>query len=177
MRAAIRNDVKQMQLLIEQGTNLTESDSSGWTALMYAAASGHSEPVQMLLRAGADPNQASPRGDTALMASAFRRAIDEDLVRAGANINAQNRDGVTVLMILAGQGEIDEVDAALKAGADPSLKDTQHQSALDYLRAADCGKSQIRDKVLTWMSSEGCGQFDEDEFRKGVQLLTPARHP
>lgn len=174
MRAAIRNNVNQMQLLIEQGSNLFESDSSGWTALMYAAASGHSEPVQMLLGAGANPNQASPHGDTALMASAFRRTIDEDLLRAGANINAQNHDGVTVLMILAGKGETDEVDAALKAGADPSLKDTQGRTALDYLRLGDCGKSPIRDEVLTWMSSEGCGQLDEDDFRKGIQLLTPA---
>src|SRR5208282_6570219 len=102
-------------------------------------------PVQLLLGMGADPNQKSAIGDTALMASASRGAFDDDLVKAGAKINAQNSAGVTALMILAAKGEADEIRDALKAGANASLKDAKGRTALDYLRLANCGKNPIRD--------------------------------
>jgi ankyrin repeat protein len=49
MRAATRSDVAKMKLLIKEGTKVSDADSSGWTALMYAAAAESSEPVRVLL--------------------------------------------------------------------------------------------------------------------------------
>jgi hypothetical protein len=55
IHAASRGDVVELRRLLATGMNVNEADASGWSALMYAAGSGHSEPVQLLLHAGANP--------------------------------------------------------------------------------------------------------------------------
>jgi uncharacterized protein len=173
MKAAAKGDVDAMKEVLSTNPEVDATDNSGWTALMYATVSGHSEPVQLLLKSGANPNHQSPNGDTALMASAISRSFDQDLARAGANVNAKNSAGTTVLMILAAEGEDDEVRDALNAGADATLKDTKGRTALDYLRLANCGKSPLPH----WSVSSGghCDQLDEDDVRQAAVLLKTAR--
>jgi ankyrin repeat protein len=173
MRAAEHADVDKMRVLLKEGARVSDTDASGWTPLMYAAASSSSPPVQLLLQTGADPNQKSLTGDTALMASAITGAFDDDLVRAGANVNAQNSAGVTALMMLAAKGEADEIRDALKAGANAFLKDAKGRTALDYLRLANCGKSPIRDEASRWVTyGKGkCRALDEDDFKQAEKLL------
>lgn len=174
MRAAIKADINSIKRSIARGDEIDAVDSSGWTALMYAAASSHSEPVQLLLKAGANPNHKSFAGDTPLMASAIARQFDEDLWRGGAEINAKNGDGVSALMILAARGEADEVKAAINAGADAYAKDAQGRTPLDYLRLANCGKSPI----IEWHTFETggkCDQLDEDEVKQVASLLKSAK--
>ncbi len=156
MKAAGKADVEAIKEAIARGDPIDEVDSSGWTALMYAAASSHSEPVQILLKAGANPNHRSLIGDTPLMTSAIARQFDEDLWRGGAEINAKNSDGVSALMILAASGDGDEVKAALVDGADAGAKDARGRSSLGYLRLTNCGKSPI----VAWHTSETGGQCD-----------------
>jgi TonB family protein len=174
MRAAAKADVNSIQEAIARGDVIDAVDSSGWTALMYAAASSHSEPVQLLLKAGANPNHKSFAGDTPLMASAIARQFDEDLWRGGAEINAKNIDGVTALMILAARGEADEVKAALNAGADAFAKDAKRRSPLDYLRLANCGKSPIIESH-TFDTGGKCDQLDEHEVKQISSLLRNAK--
>jgi TonB family protein len=102
MLAAARDEVDKDKLktLIAAGGDLKLTDASGWSALMYASSVSSDYPVQMLLKAGADPNQSSPHGDTPLMVNALSGYWNNDLVKAGANVNAQNKDGQTALMIL-----------------------------------------------------------------------------
>jgi ankyrin repeat protein len=139
MKAAARADVGTIKKLLKSGTDVDATDSSGWTALLYAAVSLHSEPVELLLASGANPNHNSFSGDTPLMAAAISRSFNVDLARSGADINAKNSSGITASMILAAEGEGDEVEGALKTGADPCLKDAHGRTALDYLRLANCG--------------------------------------
>jgi TonB family protein len=174
MRAAIKADINSIKQAIARGDEIEAVDSSGWTALMYAAASSHSEPVQLLLKRGANPNHKSFAGDTPLMASAIARQFDEDLWRGGAEINAKNGDGVSALMILAARGEADEVKAAINAGADAYAKDAKGRTPLDYLRLANCGKSPI----IEWHTFETggkCDQLDEDEVKQVASLLKSAK--
>lgn len=179
MRAAEHGDVDKMRALLKEGARVSDTDASGWTPLMYAAASSSSPPVQLLLGMGADPNEKSLIGDTALMASAMRGEFDDDLVKAGANLNAQDSAGVTALMILAAKGEADEIRDALKAGANASLKDAKGRTALDYLRLANCGKSPIRDEGSRWViyGKGKCRALDADDFRRAEKLLTVAVIP
>jgi TonB family protein len=172
MRAAAKADVNSINEAIARGDDIDAVDSSGWTALMYAAASSHSEPVQLLLKAGANPNHKSFAGDTPLIASAIARQFDEDLLQGGAEINAKNADGVSALMILAATGEADEVKAAINAGADAFAKDAKGRSALDYLRLANCGKSPI----VEWHTSEISGKCNRlDEVKQVASLLRNAK--
>ena len=46
--------------------NIVPNDHSGWTALMAAAARGHTNTVALLLQNGADPNIRSKDGRTAI---------------------------------------------------------------------------------------------------------------
>jgi ankyrin repeat protein len=180
MKAAAEGNVGAMkQILMTSPPDIDAPDSSGWTALMYAAASGHSEPVQLLLKSGANPNHKSPNGDTPLMASAISQLFDENVARAGADLNARNSIGTTALMILAAEGEADEVRDALKVGADATVRDFKGRTALDYLRLANCGKSPVPRRSNT--TGGNCDQLDEDEVRQIGTLLktakrTPTRH-
>jgi TonB family protein len=175
MLAAARKEVDKLKALIDTGGNVNETDASGWSVLMYAARSSSSFPVQMLLKAGADPNQSSPHGDTPLMVSCLDGLWDDDLVKAGANVNAQNRDGQTALMMLATRDEVDEIRDALNAGSDASLKDKKGRTALDYLRLASCGKSPLYDPVTDDISGfRKCTAFPEDELRAAEKLLEDA---
>ena len=45
-----------MQLLIDAGINLDNQNDNGVTVLMYAASSGKTEAVKLLLEAGANPD-------------------------------------------------------------------------------------------------------------------------
>jgi len=174
MRAAARADTESMKAALVKGAAVDAADSSGWTALMYAAAGYNSMPVQLLLKAGADPNHVSPRGDTPLMASAIGGQFDEDLFHAGAKINAKNSEGVTTLMILAAKGEADDVKSALEAGADAIAKDVKGRSALDYLQLANCGKSPIIERH-TFETGEGCDHLDKDDVHVVARLLKTAK--
>jgi TonB family protein len=170
MRAAARPDASALKAVLAGAQNIDAVDSSGWTALMYAAASSNSEPVQLFLKAGANPNHRSFTGDTPIMASAVARDFDEDLWRGGADVNAKNVDGVSALMILAAKGDADAVKAALNAGADPSAKDMKGRSPADYLRLANCGKSPIEEWHEFSVGAK-CGSLDEDEVRQIASLL------
>ena len=172
MKAAARADVGTIKKLLKSGTDVDATDSSGWTALMYAAVSSHSEPVELLVASGANPNHNSFSGNTPLMAAAISRSFNVDLARSGADINAKNSSGITALMILAAEGEGDEVEGALKAGADPSLKDAQGRTTLDYLRLANCGKSPVPERRN--MSGGKCDYLDEDGVQQVAMLLKTA---
>jgi ankyrin repeat protein len=174
MKAAAEANLSTIKEVLTSGGDVDATDASGWTALMYAAASGHSEPVELLLAAKANPNHRSLNGDTPLMASAISRLFDEDLVHAGADLNAKNSDGTTALMILAAAGEADEVRDALKAGADATLKDTTGRTAQDYLRLANCGKSPVPE-YTAFATGEKCDHLDQDDVREVLTLLKAAK--
>jgi ankyrin repeat protein len=177
MQAAAWKDAERLKTLIAEGADLSQTDSSGWSALMYAASVASDFPVQILLKAGADPNQSSPHGDTPLMASAMAGFWDRDLVKAGALINAKNKDGQTVLMILASRAEVDGIREALQAGADASLRDAQGRTGLDYLRLASCGKSPLYDPITdSNYSFTKCTALGAKDVRSAEKILKAAIH-
>jgi hypothetical protein len=140
---------------------------------MYAETTTSSDSVSLLLKAGANPNHKSFKGDTPLMVSAMSQLFDGDLAEAGANVNAANSDGTTVLMILAAKGEGDEVRDALKAGADASLRDNNGRTALDYLYLANCGKNPLHEWEFS--TGGGCDHLDKDDIREVTAFLKAAK--
>lgn len=172
MRAAIHGRVP-VQMLIASGVPIDEVDSSGWTALMYAAASHYGYATDLLFQFGADLKHVSPYGDTVLMADALDGTVDLDWKSAG-NVNSQNRDGVTALMLLANRAEPDEIKAALKAGADATVRDNQGHMALDYLETTQCGHTLVRgEKHWMWITRDPPCPFKGDAA-KSRKLLQNA---
>ncbi|ABF41102.1 outer membrane transport energization protein TonB [Candidatus Koribacter versatilis Ellin345] len=184
----------RVKQLIAAGENLSAADASGWTPLMYATQCGN-DTEKRLLKAGADPNQSSYRGDTALMVRALQGYLDEDLLRAGANINLQDNDGRTILMFLASQGS-GEIEYAIEAGANSTMKDTRGLTAFDYLKIANCRANPMvqgleaipapappTQEVDEKDSSEetSCNPFPDEWMTKALQQLSapydPLRRP
>jgi len=178
MDAAYSGDKAAMQSAFAAGDKLTDVDTSGWTALMYAAGSYGNSGESELLRSGADVNARSKRGETALMAAAATGMADEDIIHAGADVNATNDVGMTALMLLAQRGRSNEIGALLSAGADPRKRDVAGRSALDYLNAAFCGRPIVKKVDPPGMMEGGVTNprcnFHGDEYHKSKRLLSKA---
>lgn len=176
MDAAHSGDKVGFRVAMAAGDKLTDVDGSGWTPLMYAAGSYGDSLEGELLKAGANVNARSKRGETTLMASAVTGMADEDLLDAGADVNAVNDVGMTALMLLTQRSNPNEIATLITAGADARKKDAAGRTALDYLNAANCGRPIVKQKDPEWMTIgySRCNALDQDDYQKSKQLLTKA---
>src|SRR5215210_2605066 len=69
----------------------------------FPAANGSVETLEVVLRAGAEPDSVDRTGLTPLMCAAFmdRAMVAERLIKAGASIEARDEKGYTALMFAA----------------------------------------------------------------------------
>ena len=127
-------------------------DSSGKTALMYAAESGDLDVINVLLQFGeltlqeTDPQwraivksaniEATDyyRGKTALFFAATSLQVDvvKRLVEQGANIEATDYEGRTVLLDAVVAGDLENINLLLRSGANIHATDSQERSLLFY---------------------------------------------
>lgn len=97
------------------------NEEAGGTALVLAAAAGHTAAVELLLKAGADIDAVDERGWTGLMRAAYFGKTDTVrlLIASGADVNAREKyAGATALHFAARQSQSDTVRMLLDAGAD-----------------------------------------------------------
>ena len=89
---------------------------------MIAAESGHHLCVEVLLKAGADPNKAGNKGETALMLAAQNGhdVCARVLLYAGANVEHALDDGFNSLLYAAENGHEQVARVLLEAKADPN---------------------------------------------------------
>jgi hypothetical protein len=106
LESARQGDLLSVQRLLAEGASITESDSSGMTALLLGAAYGHLRTVQFLLAAGARITEKDGLGRTALLLGA---RSDLGMVRwllidGGARITEMDRRGEDVWSLLKLRG-------------------------------------------------------------------------
>ncbi len=92
--------IKAMQAIMESGElDVDSRDSDGWTALMYAAKSGHDDIIQLLLDAGATVDIENDAKETALhLASTYGRTqVVRLLLEADADFTVVDASGRTPL--------------------------------------------------------------------------------
>ena len=98
--AAKVGDVAAIEQYLASGTAVDAlNPEHGGTPLMWAAASGKTEAIELLIRRGADVNAVTRDGGTSLHAAAFlghETAVDV-LIQNGAKVNAMNEQGSTAL--------------------------------------------------------------------------------
>ena len=82
----------------------------GDTPLMTAAWQGHTDCVEVMVKAGADVNlrsySSSNKGDTALVGAAWNSKVINLLLKAGADVNVAGDGGKTPLMHASCDGNV-----------------------------------------------------------------------
>lgn len=139
--------VAVVQRLVDEGARVDAKPGTDVeTPLMRAAA--RADAISILLRAGADPQRRNGFGKTALMHAVAEknRAGVEALLAAQADAKAATypdphksctalKAGSRSVLIYAAWQSTPEIAAALLgAGADPAARDSNGESALDYLK-------------------------------------------
>lgn len=116
-RLAQLGDVGGVTTLLHFGVNPAATvrrwpGDDGWTAMMAAAANGHTAVVERLLAAGAPVDQRNDAGRTALGFAAFygRAQTVVVLLNAGADPNAADRVGLTPRRLAQAGGEPVTID-------------------------------------------------------------------
>jgi uncharacterized protein len=160
MAAARTGDIESLQVLLEAGADVNAIDGlQHQTALMWATAEGHEAAVDLLLKAGADPNlkariseltKRSTRTDfpsggfTALMWAARdgNDAIVRRLIESGADVRLTNGDGASAMMLAIVNDRFDMAAALLALGADPN------DGSLYYA-------IEMRDAPTDWRARDG----------------------
>ena len=92
---------------------------------MFSCLNGHELCAPALLEAGADPNEVTDKGFTALILSGQNGhgQCARALLEAGADLEAENNNQVTALNAACYGGHEECALALLHAGANPDVKD------------------------------------------------------
>ena len=102
MIAARTGNPQVVRLLVEHGAKVDAVESrKGQDALMWAAAEGHAEAVEILLKAGAKPNTASKAGFSPLIFASENGDMKTaaSLIAAGADVNYAVPAGMNALVM------------------------------------------------------------------------------
>ena len=120
--AAFNGDVELAQPLLYAGANVAATTRLGaYTPLYLASKHGNDAIVEMLLKAGSDPQKASVAGITPLMmaASSGKANVVEMLIDAGAELDVTETErGQTAIAFAAAFNRPDAIRALAGAGAD-----------------------------------------------------------
>ncbi|XP_064471418.1 ankyrin repeat and SAM domain-containing protein 3-like isoform X2 [Ornithodoros turicata] len=109
-----------------------------WTPLMYAACSGYSEILELLLRYGTDVNAVNIQGQTATVLAAMYGNKDTVhlLLKFGADREVRDTEGHTALFHAVAHGHSAVVQTLLDAGANVNCVDKSGVSPLTIACAA-----------------------------------------
>jgi ankyrin repeat protein len=134
--AAVFGFQDQVKALLQKDPNLVRAaDKLGFTALHGVVGEDQPAMAEFLIRNGADVHAVNDLGMTPLHI-AQQAAMVGILIRHGAKVNARSKQGWTPLHVQAQEGEdtgsVEVMEALLKAGADPNLRDDTGRTPLDY---------------------------------------------
>ena len=146
--ARLYNDRKKaVQAVIDVGADVNATNHENQTALLLACEKGHTNIINVLRNAGADPNIADIVGNTCLHYAARRYYNGKEAVQAvidlGADVNATNHENETALLLACEKGNTNIINALRNAGADPNIADIVGNTCLHYAarKYYDSGKA------------------------------------
>ncbi len=138
--AAVLGDYDSVRILLHFHANQNALDRLTGSALKGAAFSGNAKLVELLLKAGANPNGVDDNLETPLMA-ADNAACAQILIRNRCNIEAYNVDGMRALHAFCEKGLVDGVRLLLKSHAKVNARDKYGNTPLMYVCWLERGSS------------------------------------
>ena len=119
-QAIVDGDVKQVQLLIEGGADISAQNRMGWTPLHTAVRNRKQDVVKLLIEKGADVNSTGGVGRMPLHFAVETRQIEvvELLITKGADINAMDGRGGNALSLAQKNSFTEITELLLKHGAE-----------------------------------------------------------
>lgn len=134
-------------LLTQRSVRVNDRNVQGETPLMIAAIRGQVGIAEQLIRRGAEVNMPgwTPLHYAASRAEPDSTAMVRLLLEHHAYIDAESPNRSTPLMLAAMYGHRDLVPLLLQEGADPSLRNEQGLTAVDFARRAD--RDDLADQI------------------------------
>uniref|UniRef100_M4BUN4 Palmitoyltransferase n=1 Tax=Hyaloperonospora arabidopsidis (strain Emoy2) TaxID=559515 RepID=M4BUN4_HYAAE len=149
--------------LIDSGASVDAVNSSGMTAMHYAASTGNAAFVSLLVSRGADVNQTDSRGATALHWAVFEGFQYTAMLLVGYKANQKICDSEkqTPLMIACALGDAFLAKQLVVEGAPVNARDKHGRTAMDIARqgahydTASALKAGASDRLVAWASHRG----------------------
>jgi uncharacterized protein len=152
---ALREDSLKVAnfLLTQRSVKVELRNPQGESPLMIAAIKGHLGPAERLIQRGAEVNKTgwTPLHYAASRAEPDSVAMVRLLLEHHAYIDAESPNRSTPLMLAAMYGHADVARLLLEEGADPSLRNEQGLTAVDFARRAERG--DLADLIAARMRS------------------------
>ena len=147
---AVQGDCSKeiLQATIDHGADVNSTNMNGETALLVACKNGNIDAIDVLLNAGADPNNANAKDETCIHHAVFKDCSKETLqaiIDHGADVcSATNENNLTAFMIACQKGNINALNVLLNAGADRSIVDTKGETWIHYAVREGCSKETLQ---------------------------------
>ena len=116
-----------LQAIISHGADVNATDKNGRTALSCASGRGNADAIDVLLKAGADPNIRDGVGDTCLHESALGQ-FAESSINDCTDVNVTNITNQSALVLVCRKPGLVAVSVLLKSVTDPNVADTNRDS-------------------------------------------------
>ena len=136
--ATRKNDLTAIKAYIQTGGDIDSTNRKSYTAFILAAYYGHTQALQILLKAGAEPCALDNKGNNALMGVAFKghkQVAKWLLEKTDCHVNHQNYAGQTAMMMASLFGREHLITLFLKHDADPDIIDNQGNTASTLAQA------------------------------------------
>jgi len=134
-QAAAEGNTKLCSSILKYGIDVNYvKDHNDFSPLMFAAAEGHCETVQLLLDMGAKINFHDIIGRNALMLCIYTNEIEtfKILLEKGADVNHTDCFDVTILMTAAECSRVDMCTLLLDRGADINYESPEGETVLNH---------------------------------------------
>ncbi|XP_048213452.1 2-5A-dependent ribonuclease isoform X2 [Perognathus longimembris pacificus] len=164
LKAAQREDVDELQQLLEGGANPNESEEWGWTPLHNAVQCGREDIVELLLRYGADPHLKKKNGATPFIIAGIVGHVNllKIFLSKGADVNEYDSNGFTAFMEAALNGRVEALRFLFQKGANVNLRRVTKENqrllkkggATALMDAAENGHVEVVRILLEEMGAE-----------------------
>ncbi|CAF1011713.1 unnamed protein product [Brachionus calyciflorus] len=159
------NHVKLVEYFVKlESCDLDYCDSSGWTALRYAAWTGNEQIVNILVKNGATIDLADKDLRTPLRAAVFsgHENVVKILIKSGADVNKTDLENRSILHVATYMGHLSIVNILLQSGASLNHQDLLGRSIL--ATSIYCINSQNRMDIIKLLIKNGAkiDQFDHN---------------